>query len=250
MVAERKRGALPAPPLDAWRYKMKDLCDLTGLPRQAIHFYIQEGLLPEGRKTGRNMAYYGEPHVERIKLIRRLQHERFLPLKAIRAVIDERADAFSSVQRHFMLEVKQRLGGTLAPRVEARETVEAKQVIAGAGIDRRDFDELVELGLLAVVRGPRGKLLIAKDDAWMVELWGEVRAAGFTRALGFGAETLVIFEEGVSQMFEKETALLTDRLADLPPGEAAALVLRALPLIQTFLVRYHETKVRNFFAAL
>ncbi|HMY59542.1 MAG TPA: MerR family transcriptional regulator, partial [Pseudomonadota bacterium] len=67
--------------------RMKDLCARTGLPRQAIHFYIREGLLPEGRKTGRNMAYYGEEHIERIALIRRLQEERFLPLRAIKVVL-------------------------------------------------------------------------------------------------------------------------------------------------------------------
>ena len=45
-------------PIDRARfpYRMKDLCDRTGLPRQVIHFYIQQGLLPEGQKTGRNMA--------------------------------------------------------------------------------------------------------------------------------------------------------------------------------------------------
>ena len=43
---------------DRYRYKMKDLADATGLDRQGIHFYIQQGLLPPGHKTGRNMAWY------------------------------------------------------------------------------------------------------------------------------------------------------------------------------------------------
>ena len=43
---------------EAWCYRMKDLCEASGLPRQAIHFYIQQGLLPPGQKTGRNMAWY------------------------------------------------------------------------------------------------------------------------------------------------------------------------------------------------
>ena len=33
-------------------YRMRDLCSITGLSRQAIHFYIQQGLVPEGTKTG------------------------------------------------------------------------------------------------------------------------------------------------------------------------------------------------------
>ena len=56
--------ALRALPQAAGAYRMKDLCELTGLPRQVIHFYIQQGLVPEGHKTGPNMAYYGEEHLE------------------------------------------------------------------------------------------------------------------------------------------------------------------------------------------
>ena len=67
---------------DRWCYRMKDLCESSGLPRQAIHFYIQQGLLPPGRKTGRNMAWYTDEHIERLRLIKKLQHEQFLPLKA------------------------------------------------------------------------------------------------------------------------------------------------------------------------
>ena len=55
---------------DRYRYKMKDLADATGLDRQGIHFYIQHGLLPPGHKTGRNMAWYTEAHMERLRLIK------------------------------------------------------------------------------------------------------------------------------------------------------------------------------------
>ena len=33
----------------AYPLRMKDLCAETGLPRQAIHFYIQQGLLEPGQ---------------------------------------------------------------------------------------------------------------------------------------------------------------------------------------------------------
>jgi DNA-binding transcriptional MerR regulator len=230
------------------RYRMKDLCELTGLPRQVIHFYIQQGLVPEGEKTGPNMAYYGEEHVERIRLVRRLQHERFLPLKAIRAVLGGKDDKLSPSQRAFVGEVKARLAGPFAARAGARETVDAKEAILRSGVDKKDFDDLCELGVLATVPGKRGKALIAKDDLWLLDLCAEVRKVGFTRARGFGAEIFGIYEESISEMFDKEAALFTDRLSSLPPAEAAAMVERARPLIHTFLVRYHDMKVRNFFA--
>lgn len=230
------------------RYRMKDLCELTGLPRQVIHFYIQQGLVPEGQKTGPNMAYYGEEHLERIRLVRKLQHERFLPLKAIRAVLGGKDEKLSPAQRAFVHEVKSRLGGALAPHAGNRETVDAKEMMLKAGVDRRDFDDLCDLGILATVPGKRGKTFIAKDDVWILEHCAEVRKAGFTRARGFGAEIIGIFEEAISQMFEKETELFTERLSSFPPEEAAAMVERARPLIHGFLVRYHDMKVRNYFA--
>ncbi len=49
-----------------------------------IKHYLREGLLPEPVKTSRNMAYYPPEFVDRIRLIKRLQEERFMPLKAIK----------------------------------------------------------------------------------------------------------------------------------------------------------------------
>ena len=84
-----------------WNLRMKDLCKATGISRQVVHFYISQGLLPPGKKTGQNMAYYSEEHVRRIELIRQLQEERFLPLKAIKALFDEQEASFSPSQRGF-----------------------------------------------------------------------------------------------------------------------------------------------------
>ena len=96
-------------------YKMRDLSEQTGLDRQTIHFYIQQGLVPEGQKTGRNMAYYSSAHLDRIRLVRSLAHERFLPLKAIRAVLEGQEEAFSPEQRALMSEVRLQVQSALRP---------------------------------------------------------------------------------------------------------------------------------------
>ena len=175
-------------------YRMKDLCDRTGLPRQAIHFYIQQGLLPEGEKTGRNMAYYGEAHLERLKLIRQLQHERFLPLRAIRAVLDEEDEGFTQPQRRFFLDLKHRLGprGGAGAASEADVLVPLHPLLLRAGVSREDAEELAQMGVLHISL-KKGRQQIAKEDAWMIELWGELRASGFTKALGFVPQDVAIF---------------------------------------------------------
>ncbi len=233
-------------------YRMKDLSERTGLPRQVIHFYIQQGLVPEGEKTGRNMAWYGEEHLARIKLVRQLQHERFLPLRAIRAVLGETRDPFTDEQRTMLLEVKDRLGDALAP--SATGYVDAKTVLARAGVPEKELRQMIALGLVACIddaaKGKKPRLRIAADDAWIVETWGEVRRAGFSPSLGFSPKDLAVIEEKLGELFDWETATLTSRLEGLDPAVVGAMIQKVLPLLNSFLVRAHERKVRTFFAQL
>jgi DNA-binding transcriptional MerR regulator len=231
------------------RYKMKDLCELTGLPRQAIHFYIGEGLVPPGHKTGRNMAYYGPEHVERILWIRRLQHERFLPLRAIRALLEQQDDAFSPAQRRQLSEVRERMRAALGLTTSAK-AVDAAEIMARAGVDRADLDDLALVGLLHVREDSPGEPLIADSDAWVIELWGELRRAGLTRELGYSPRDFQVMLQAMSTMFEHETKLLAERTGHLPPEKLASLVVATLPLLNEILVRYHMSLVRGFFAVV
>jgi DNA-binding transcriptional MerR regulator len=236
----RARAELP--------YRMKDLCDRSGLSRQVIHFYIQEGLLPEGEKTGRNMAYYSEAHLERLKLIRQLQHERFLPLRAIRAILDEEESGFSKEQRRLLLDVKHRLGPLLDPP-ESQALLSLREVLLRARVSREDAEEMAQLGVFQIVK-KRGRAYVARDDAWMIDLWGELRAAGFSRELGFTPADFTLFAESIEAMFHREKEMLKTRLSHLSPDAVAGLVESAVPLLNQFMARYHESLVKKLFAAI
>jgi DNA-binding transcriptional MerR regulator len=228
--------------------RMRDLCARTGLSRQTIHFYVAQGLLEPPRKTGRTMGYYSEAHVERLQLIRRLQEEHFLPLPAIRAMLDDEHGGFSRAQRHVLAEVKQKLTAVAAASEEP-PAEKLAAVLARCKLARRDADELAARGLLQV--SGRGKSAeVSAEGAWLLELWGEVRAAGFTRERGFGPELLLLFERGIAQIFEEEKQILGRLAASLPGPEVAAMVDRALPLIHSFLVRAHQRRVRELFLSL
>src|SRR5947207_285598 len=69
--------------------RISELSERSGVPVATIHHYLREGLLPEPVRTSRNMAYYPPDFVERIRLIKRLQEERFMPLRVIKDVIDD-----------------------------------------------------------------------------------------------------------------------------------------------------------------
>ena len=72
--------------------KISELAGASGVPVATVRHYLREGLLPEPVKTSRNMAYYPPEFVDRIRLIKQLQEERFMPLRVIRDLL-EREDA-------------------------------------------------------------------------------------------------------------------------------------------------------------
>ena len=108
---------------------------------QAIHFYIQQGLLPPGRKTGRNMAWYTEEHVERLHLIKKLQHERFLPLKAIKALFDGEDGVFSPRQHAFLAGVKERLTESLKTSEDRNPSLTPREIAESTGVDPKTWSE-------------------------------------------------------------------------------------------------------------
>jgi DNA-binding transcriptional MerR regulator len=231
-------------------YRMKDLCEATGIPRQAIHFYIQEGLLPPGVKTGRNMAFYGEEHLERLKTIKQLQHERFLPLKAIKAVLDGKEHHFDPVQWRFLSGVKKSLAASIGERNTGVETVALEALAERLGIDTRDVEEAIEQGIVGVREEADGTRVIAESDAWYFELWAEMRAIGFTRELGFTIADVSFYEELITKVFERELDLVSTRLAKLPPEKVAEMIERGLPVVHAVLMKSHLAKIQNFFGSL
>ncbi len=248
-MSEQRGGARPPVDRERYPYRMKDLCKETGLDRQTIHFYIQQGLVPEGYKTGRNMAYYGPEHLGRLRLVRRLRREQFLPLRAIRAVVEgEEGDGFTPQQQRLIADVKRRLAPALGDAAR-RELVEVEPLLRAHGVRPRELKALERLGLLTVVRGGAGPR-IPRTDVWLLEFWGGMRALGVLDDLSLSVADLAIHEEAVARMFEREQQLLLARLLELPSARAAELIERALPLINTFIARYHQALVRDFLAAL
>ena len=71
------------------RLKISELAEEAGVPVATVRHYLREGLLPEGEKTSRNMAYYPGEFVDRIRLIKQLQEERYMPLRVIKDLLDE-----------------------------------------------------------------------------------------------------------------------------------------------------------------
>jgi len=68
--------------------RISELAKLADVSIPTIKHYLKEGLLPRPIKTGRTMSYYDESCVDRVRLIKRLQNERFLPLNVIKQILE------------------------------------------------------------------------------------------------------------------------------------------------------------------
>ncbi|MGO2110374.1 MAG: MerR family transcriptional regulator, partial [Pseudoclavibacter sp.] len=51
---------------------MAELSATSGVPVATIKYYVREGLLPQGERTSRTQATYGDDHVRRLRVIRAL----------------------------------------------------------------------------------------------------------------------------------------------------------------------------------
>jgi DNA-binding transcriptional MerR regulator len=164
--------------------KMSELAERSGVSAGTIKHYLREGLLPEPVKTSRNMAYYPPELVERIRLIKRLQEERFLPLRLIKGVLD-RAVAAQERGRVSRAEVRR--------RHEIPENVLAR---------------LEELGVLT----PNSRGYDA-DDVGVIEAISRFRAGGYDEQLGFTVYDTLRYREALEPLVEEEVRTLLDRLS-------------------------------------
>jgi DNA-binding transcriptional MerR regulator len=77
-------------PTDA-PYSISDLARLTGVSVRTIRYYLAQGLIPASGESGPG-AHYGDGHLGRLRLVRRLQQQH-LPLAEIRARLASLSDA-------------------------------------------------------------------------------------------------------------------------------------------------------------
>lgn len=153
--------------------KMKELEERTGVGREAIRFYIREGLLPEPEKPRRNVAIYSDDHVERICLIRKLKDERFLPLGVIKELLDDPALSESSAGFHGLERIlSARLGANSSDEVLVEDFLDARS------LDKEDLEAMSEAGLITFLQTSEGPALRGQDVR-IAGIWADLIDAGF-----------------------------------------------------------------------
>jgi DNA-binding transcriptional MerR regulator len=182
--------------------KMSELAERSGVSAGTIKHYLREGLLGEGEdivRTSRNMAYYPPEYVERIQLIKRLQEERFMPLRVIKERILERAVAQGE--------------GDRVSAAEARRRYD---------VPRNVLDRLAEIGVLT----PSSRGYDA-DDVKIIEAIARFRAGGYDEQLGFTVFDTLRYRAALEPLVVEEVRTLLERLAGEVEVERAVEIIAA-----------------------
>jgi DNA-binding transcriptional MerR regulator len=191
--------------------KMRELSEASGVSSATIKHYLREGLLPEPVRTSRNMAYYPPDFVDRIRLIKQLQEERFMPLKLIKDVIDKDPE-----RARRLVELEDRvLERALA--AEGAKRVSAAELRRLSGIPKEALDKLVELEVLTPTS--RG---FSASDANIVEAISRFRAGGMDERIGFTVYDTLRYKRALDELVKEEVHVFMDRLAGEMDAEAAA----------------------------
>jgi DNA-binding transcriptional MerR regulator len=204
---------------DAGLLKMSELAERSGVSAGTIKHYLREGLLGEGEgivRTSRNMAYYPPDYVDRIQLIKRLQEDRFMPLRVIRRMVasePERARALIELEDRIIERAVARREGERLSIAQARRRYE---------IPRNVLDRLAELGVLT----PTSRGYDA-DDVKIIEAVSRFRAGGYDEQLGFTVFDTLRYRDALEPLVAEEVRILLDRLAGEVEVERALEIIAA-----------------------
>jgi DNA-binding transcriptional MerR regulator len=209
--------------------KMRDLAAASGVSAGTIKHYLREGLLPEPVKTSRNMAWYPPEFVERIKLIKQLQEERFMPLKVIREMLDgdpERARALIELEDRMIRRALEGEGKRISAAELRRRYDLPKEVL----------DRLAELGVLSP--SSRG---YSQSDVKIVEAISRFRAGGYDERIGFTVYDTLRYKRALEELVKEEVQVLMERLAgQVEPDQAMKLIDEGVEPLHDLIAALHS----------
>jgi DNA-binding transcriptional MerR regulator len=214
---------------DSGLLKISELADRSDVSVGTIKHYLREGLLPEPVKTSRNMAYYPEDFVDRIRLIKQLQEERFMPLRLIKSMLDDEPE-----RARALIELEDRILEH-ALKGEEQTRISAAEVRRRYEIPQEVLDRLAELEVLTP--SSRG---YSASDIRIIEAISRFRAGGYSEKIGFTVYDTVRYKRALEELVREEVRVLTERLAgEKSPEEVVALLEAGVEPLRELIAALH-----------
>jgi DNA-binding transcriptional MerR regulator len=199
---------------------MSELAERSGVSAGTIRYYLREGLLGDGRdivRTSRNMAYYPRDYVQRIELIKRLQQQRFMPLRVIKGALEEDPERVRA-----LVELEDRILERALAGAEGARRVSAKAALDRYGVPRNVLERLAEIGVLSPNRNGYDA-----EDVKIIEAIASFRAGGYDEALGFTVYDTLRYRDALAPLVKEEVRALLQRLAGEVEVERAMEIVAA-----------------------
>lgn len=147
--------------------RIGELARRADVPVATVKFYVREGLIRPARKSGRTMAWYEPDLAARIRTIKDLQRDHYLPLEVIRDALDRDRDQPDE------LAAAEAIAGVLARHAGPRSRTRAELLERGSSA--RELDWLAAVGLVRPT-GPDARY--QGDDLALLTTLGAARKAG------------------------------------------------------------------------
>jgi DNA-binding transcriptional MerR regulator len=209
--------------------RMGELAEASGVSAGTIKHYLREGLLPEPVKTSRNMSWYPPEFVERIRLIKQLQEERFMPLKAIKSVLDE-----DPGRARALVELEDRILDRALSTEQSRTS--AAEVKRRYDMPAEVLDRLEQIGILTP--NSRG---FSAVDVQVIEAISRFRAGGYDEQIGFTVYDTLRYKRALEELVKEEVGVVLERLAgELEPDRVVDLLEAGSEPLRDFIAALHS----------
>lgn len=165
--------------------KIRELVLRTQVSKETVHYYIREGLLPHPLKRGRNIADYDDSFIERIRLIKELQDNYFLPLSVIKKIMKKpgkssEGQSFLRLRSEYFRPVDQLLPSEISGENAFREAT---------GLGSKWLSKMEEWRIITPVLRD-GQKIYYQDDITLAKLFVRMDKIGVGASDGFNPEAL------------------------------------------------------------
>jgi len=223
--------------------KMKELEEHSGISREAIRFYIREGILPQPEKPKRNVAFYSDIHLKRLLGIKFMQQEREMSLARIKSLLAD--GEFDAIANPSSLRGLEQLLPALVDGEAPAEDKSLNEVSLETGLSVSEIIEIADCGVIDI-RVDEGERRIGFRDVIVLRNWGLARQAGFSEARGFGSGFLKVYQDLAVQLAEYEVDHVFSGFGDeIGAGETADAVAKGIEYANNMLRQLHTKALLN-----
>ncbi|MDZ7698155.1 MAG: MerR family transcriptional regulator [Deltaproteobacteria bacterium] len=221
--------------------KISELVEKTNVPKETIHYYVREGLIPRPRKSGRNVANYSQVHAEQILLIKQIQDNFYLPLSLIKKIVEQ---ASRSPELKSLLELRSDYHSPVDQLLEA-ETVGEDAFMNVTGLAKEWLRKFEAWGVITFEE--RGlKKVYSQDDVIIGKLLVALDNAGFGPKDGFDPENIKRYVDLFRDIVVMaHTSYLKTDLEKYSPEQNLERVVKGRELMSLFFYHLYRKLLRD-----